>query len=161
MELLVNIIQTSTLIIIGYFIWLLKSKVEELRAIEERLRIERKKIYEDLLEPFAITLAGTQSGKEQEYSAKAIQKIQSPEYRMAMWNFNFIASDDAILAFNSLMQSFYQQSKGVKQKPRDVLNLLGGFLLELRKSLGNKKTKLGAPDMLKGMLSDIDEVLKS
>lgn len=42
----------SVLIIIGGIIsWFLKSKSEHLRAIEESLRAERRRIYVDMLEP--------------------------------------------------------------------------------------------------------------
>jgi len=40
------------------------------------------------------------------------------------------------------------------------MRLWGALLIEIRKSLGNKKTKLKEVDMLRGMIKDIDNFLK-
>ena len=41
-----------------------------------------------------------------------------------------------------------------------MMNKLGKFLLEIRKSVGNKKSKLKNIDMLRSMLKDLDSHTK-
>ncbi len=59
------------------------------------------------------------------------------------------------------MQHVYKAESTEKQDPRKMMSLWGTLLLEIRKSLGNKKTKLNELDMLRGMIKDIDEYLAS
>ena len=39
-----------------------------------------------------------------------------------------------------------------------MMRIWGGLLLEIRRSLGNKKTKLDEFDMLRAMIEDIDSL---
>ena len=50
----------ALLAVIGGIVgWFLKSRTDELRAVEERLSSERRKVYSDLLEPFVVLLTNT------------------------------------------------------------------------------------------------------
>lgn len=44
------------------------------------------------------------------------------------------------------------------RNPKKMMTLFGNFLLEIRKSLGNKRTKLDEFDMLRAMIKDIDRL---
>ena len=44
-----------------------------------------------------------------------------------------------------------------EKDPKELLNFWGQFLLEIRKSVGDKKTKLNVVDMLRNQITDIDK----
>ncbi|MBL7148430.1 MAG: hypothetical protein ISS82_06390 [Nanoarchaeota archaeon] len=55
----IDIIIPPLLMIVGGIItWLVKKKTEELKAVEERLREEKRKIYTKLLNPYIELLSG-------------------------------------------------------------------------------------------------------
>lgn len=59
-----------------------------------------------------------------------------------------------------MMQFFYRiSSAGREPEAADMLQYWGGFLLEIRRSIGDPKTKLSRKDMLRGLVTDIDEVM--
>jgi len=57
----------------GIITWVIKSKIEELRAIEEKLREERRNIYAQILDPY-ICLFADLKGKGPD---QALRKITS------------------------------------------------------------------------------------
>ena len=142
------------MIIGGIITWFIKARVEELKAIEEKLRIERRKIYDEILDPF-IRLFVDLKG---EGAQKAIKIMTSYEYRKSAFTFYLIGSDGVISANNKLMQYIYQTESTGKINNKKMLKLWGRLLLEIRKSLGNKRTKLDELDMLRAMIKDIDEL---
>lgn len=62
------------------------------------------------------------------------------------------------MAYNELMQYFYQRSDQSPQatpiEVREMMSLLGRFLLEIRRSMGNEATKLDNWGMLEWFLTD-------
>lgn len=145
----------SLLMVLGGIItWLIKSRIEELRATEEKLRADRRRIYKELLSPYIGLFADISPQGQQ----KAIQQIKSREYRETTFDFNLFGSDEVIKAHIALMQHFYESERAGQQNPKEMFKLYGGFLLAIRKSLGNKKTKLDEFDMLRAMIKDIDTV---
>ncbi|GAG88773.1 unnamed protein product, partial [marine sediment metagenome] len=95
-----QVLGPSLLLVLGGIItWLLKSRVEELRATEERLREERRKIYNQILDPY-IRLFSDLKGKGQEY---ALKKITSYEYKKTAFELNLFGSDEVVLAYNNLI----------------------------------------------------------
>jgi len=87
--------------------------------------------------------------------------MTSYEYRKTAFNLNLFGSDEVVRAYNALMQHTYEAESAEKQDPTKMMSLWGTLLLEIRKSLGNEKTKLDKLDMLRGMIKDIDEYLAS
>ena len=146
----------SGLVVLGGIVtWLLKARVEELRALEERLQEERRAIYREILEPYVRIFSDPKGhGKSQ-----ALRKITSFEYKKTAFDLNLFGSDDVVRAYNALMQHAYKTEDKEDQEPKEMLRLWGGLILAIRKNLGNKKTKLEEIDMLKGMIKDIDSVL--
>ena len=55
------------------------------------------------------------------------------------------------------MQYTYKSEDSSEKDPKEMMRLWGVLLLEIRKSLGNRRTKLDEWDMLRGMIKDIDE----
>jgi len=148
-----NIIIGPSLMIIGGIVtWIIKSKIEELQAIEKSLLDERRKIYYDLLSPY-IEIFAIEGNKE-----KAMKDMLSTEYRKTSFNLNLIGSDSVVNAYNEMMQYTFKTEKLENTDPKQLMILLANFLLEIRKSLGNKKTTLNNIDMLKSMIKDIDKI---
>ena len=153
----IQILGPSLLIILGGIItWIIKSKIEELRSIEEKLLEERRKIYINILEPFILIFAGVTPGKIKE----AQNIISSDEYRKTGFLLNLYGSDNVIKAFNDMMILAFSSEKTESRDPLAMMNKLGKFLLEIRKSVGNKKSKLKNIDMLRSMLKDLDSHTK-
>ena len=150
-----QIIAPPLLMVLGGIItWSIKSKTEELRAIEKKLRDERRKIYAQLLDPF-IRLFTDMKGRG---SAEALKMITSHDYRKTTFNLNLFGSDEVIRAYNNLMMYIYEGEATPDKDPNKMLCLWGKLLLEIRKSLGNEDTKLDEVDMLRAMIKDIDNI---
>lgn len=139
----------------GFIAWIIKSKVEELRAIEERLREQRRTVYAKLIEPYVQLFADPKGAGK----AKALQSIVSYDYRRNAFDLNLLGSDEVIRAYNALMMHVYEADRTGQRDPKELMPLFGTLLLELRKSLGNKRTQLAPIDMLRGMIKDIDQAL--
>lgn len=145
----------SLLIVLGGLLtWIIKSRIEELRAIEEKLRETRSEIYSQILAPY-ITLFSDLSPEGQ---AKVAATITSEEYRKTAFDLALLGSDAVIQAYNSLMSYTFQTEGTGNLDPKEMMRLWGRMLLEIRRSLGNKKTKLSELDMLRAMIKDIDSL---
>lgn len=139
--------------IVGVVFWFIQQRAVEFRAIEESLKEERRKTYATMLDPF-IKIFTDNSEKELAIVKKA---LTSYEHKKAAIELNLFSPDDVIRAHNDLMQHFYNPADlPEKQRTKITADLLGKFLLEIRKSLGNKKSKLDQFDMLRSMLKDSD-----
>ena len=150
-----QILGPSLLMVLGGIItWAIKSKIEELRAIEEKLREERRDIYAQILDPY-IRLFADLKGKGPD---QALRKITSYDYRKTAFDLNLFGSDEVVRAYNDLMKHTYKAEATGNQDPKEMIRLWGKLLLEIRKSLGNKKTKLNEFDMLRAMIKDIEEL---
>jgi len=143
------------MIIGGIISWAIKSRSEELRVVKEKLREERRNIYEEILEPY-FHLFTDPIGQGQ---IEAIKKVTSYEYKKIAFKLNLFGSDKVIKSYNNLIQSITPKSPN-QYNPKKALRLLGTFLFEIRKSLGNKRSKLSNIDMLKGIIKDIDNFLQ-
>lgn len=153
-----QVLGPSMLIVLGGILtWFIKSRIEELRAIEEKLRETRREIYSQILDPYIVLFSDlTTKGQ-----AKVAQMITSEQYRKTAFDLNLFGSDEVVRAYNSLMSHTYKAEATGKKNPKEIMLLWGSLLLEIRKSLGNKKTKLNDLDMLRAMIKDIDSILKT
>jgi hypothetical protein len=69
-----------------------------------------------------------------------------------------VGSDEVVFAFNELMQHFYSQDDSPdtsEQNMKLMLSLLGNFLLQIRRSMGNESTKLDHWQMLEWFMTDV------
>ena len=150
-----QILGPTLLIVLGGIItWVTKSKIEELHAIEEKLRKERRNIYAQILDPY-IRLFADIKGKGPE---EALKMITSYNYKKTAFDLNLFGSDEVVRAYNNLMKHAYKTEATGNKNPKEMMGLWGELLLEIRKSLGNKNTKLNKFDMLKAMIKDIDKI---
>jgi hypothetical protein len=138
----------------GIITWFMKSKIEELHATEEKLRKERRNIYAQILDPY-IRLFADIKGKGPD---EALKRITSYNYKKTAFDLNLFGSDKVVLAFNSLMIHAYKAEATGNKDQKGMMRLWGKFLLEIRKNLGNKNTKLNEFDMLRAMVKDIDKL---
>jgi hypothetical protein len=138
----------------GLFVWFIQSRIEAARQAESRLRDERRKTYADLLTPFFKAMSTpTESWKKE----KALDPFNM---RRAAFEVSIIGSDDVIRAFNKMMQALYRVERENKEiELPTMLQLWGELLLEVRKSVGDPRTKLRPRDMLAGLMKDIDQLL--
>ncbi len=145
--------------LVGYGVWYFQSRLEALRREQERLHDDRRKVYSDVLEPFVRIFAGIKNPKENQ---KALQHMLSVEYKRTAFDFSLIGADDVVRSFNDLMQYVYSFDAEADEKPdpSKLMRLWGAFLLEIRRNVGNPKTKLTPADMLRSQIKDIDKIIK-
>lgn len=145
----------------GIVSWIFKSYLEKVRNIEKELREERWKLYAKILEPYIYIF----SNLTDQDKIKAFEKTASYEYRKTAFDLNLFGSDEVVHANNALMKYMFkakpiekQDSEEHKQYSKELMLLWGKLLLEIRKSLVNKNTKLNERDMLRAMITDIDNL---
>ena len=144
--------------------WILKSKLEELRAEREKLRSERRKVYGEILDPYIRLFAGLKGDEKarEKHQREALKQLASFEYRKNSFDLSLFGDDNVVRAYNDLMQHAFQAAQSEQEEKHHgikMIKLWGKLLLEIRKSLGNKKTKLTEKDMLRSMIVDIDTIL--
>ena len=142
--------------IVGFGVWYLQSRINRIQKAQERLLDERRQIYVETLSPIVRTLAGVKNPRELE---KAQKQMISFEYRLKALEFNLLGSDDVVKSFNALMQHIYNAGNTGAEDPKELMRLWGGLILEIRKNVGDPKTKLTDVDMLKAQITDIENVL--
>lgn len=138
----------------GIITWIIKSKIEELRSLEGRLREERRKVYRQILEPYIRLFADLKDKGPEE----ALKDIISYNYKKVAFDLYLFGSDEVVYAYNALMKHTYNAEVTREKKPKEMMRLWGKFLLEIRKSLGNKNTNLNELDMLRGLVKDIEDL---
>lgn len=139
----------------GLLSWFVKSKKEDLQAIEERALNKRITIYNEILHPFIVLFSANAS---ETTKSSAVESIGSVSYRTAAFNLITFGSDEMVISYNDLMQSFYK-NEGEKD-PKALMKKFARFILSIRKDVYNKNTKLKEWDMLKFMITDIEKVMK-
>ena len=136
--------------------WFFRSKFEESRAIQQKLNDERRKTYSEMLGPYIRILAEFE-GKG---PAQAIEQIKSYDYRKTAFDLVLFGSDSVVRAYNAFLQHGYkrQANENNKQSVAVYMTLWGKLLLEIRRDVGNKDTKLDEYDMLRWLIRDIDKL---
>jgi hypothetical protein len=140
--------------------WYIKSKIETNKLAKEELIKERTEKYLELLEPFH-QLWSEIDGSNKKYSkksSKSMEMVQSPKYRKTACEVTLFGSDEVIKALNEFWQYIYKLEKSPVDSPGPLMILYGNMLLEIRKSLGNSKSKLDSKDMLRHLIKEIDEL---
>lgn len=135
--------------------WFIRSRFEESRLVRQKLNEERRNTYKKIISPYIGMLTGI---KDKESTAKALNKVKSPEHKEAVFDLAFVGSDNVVRAHNALFQYAYkdEESDDEKQRGKMFIRLWGLLLLEIRRDVGNKNTKLDEFDMLRWLIKDID-----
>ncbi|RKS42753.1 hypothetical protein BC962_3040 [Gillisia mitskevichiae] len=139
----------------GIITWFLKSRKEDLQAIEERALERRIETYNELLHPLIVLFSKNASKKTKDL---ATSKMGSVEYRKAAFNLITFGSDEMVVSYNEMMQSFYKNE--AENDIKTAMQKFASFILSIRKDVNNKNTKLREWDMLKFMITDIDKIIK-
>jgi hypothetical protein len=86
-----------------------------------------------------------------------MQQLLSLEYREQGFRLSLVGADPVVKSYNNLMQYFYSRGEQTPASEPDVaemLKLLGQFLLEIRRSMGNEMTSLSNWEMLEWFFTD-------
>lgn len=144
--------------------WSIRNKQERIFKLEERLQEDRIATYNEILEPFILLLLSEAAwksdprNKNKDKNEIATQKMLSLEYRKQGFKMSLLGSDQVVKAYNDIMHYFFsrdENSTEISEKDlKDMMILLGVFLLEIRKSMGNQSSKLDSWDMLEWFLTD-------
>ena len=137
--------------------WFLKKRSEELQAVREKLREDRRRLYLELIEPYVLIFGNIRTGKTE----AAVQLMQSEEYKRTFFHFALFGDQDVVRAFNALMQYVYQAEKQGDLQPTEMMGHYARLLLAIREDLGAESRKLHEADMLRGIITDIDKHLVS
>ena len=145
--------------------WKFRQSIERRVTLEDKLRDDRIEIYNQILEPFIILLmndtawASDPKNKGKNREKTVTSKMLSLEYRKVSFKLSLIGSDPVVIAFNNLMQYSYNDSgnnpTNSSKNPKEIMSLLGAFLLEIRKSMGNESTRIDNWGMLEWFITDI------
>lgn len=148
--------------------WKFKSSIERKVELENRLRDDRVEIYNQILEPFIIVLmsdaawAQDKRNKNKDKNELGLSKMLTLEYRKLGFQLSLMGSDAVVKSYNNLMQYFYNMEDNKSAESPDFLKemlvLLGTFLLEIRKSMGNEATTLDHWDMCEWWMSDTRKI---
>lgn len=144
--------------------WKYRQVMERKLKLEEQLRDDRIEIYNKILEPFILLLMSEtawksdKNNKNKDKNELAASQMLTLEYRKVSFKLSLLGSDAVLTAYNNLMQYFYNRSNDA-QKPTienlgEIMALLGSFLLEIRRSMGNESTKIDNWGMLEWFITD-------
>ena len=144
--------------------WKIRTSIERRTDLENKLRDDRIEIYNKILEPFIILLMSDTAWKLEDKKLNrdkhevATSMMLTLEYRRYGHRLSPMAPDSLVKSYNNLMQYVYDADARSEQAEgaflMDMLRLLGTFLLEIRKSMGNEATKLDYWDMCEFWMSD-------
>lgn len=146
--------------------WKYRQSMERKIKLEEKLRDDRIEIYNKILEPFILLLmtdAAWESDKKnkgKDKNAIATSQVLSLDYRKTSFKLSLIGSDSVVIAFNNLFQHFYNLAESEVEEDINtaiMLKLLGNFLLEIRRSMGNETTSIDNWGMIEWFITDARE----
>ena len=132
--------------------------------LEDKLREDRIQAYNQILEPFVFFLmpeAAWQTDPKNKGKNKdeiATRLMLSLEYRQNAFKLSLVGADAVVKAYNNLMQYFFERENvadaGTPGDAKQMVGLLGHFLLEIRRSMGNEATTLDHWAMLEWFITD-------
>jgi hypothetical protein len=159
--LLIAIFTPILLTIGGIISWFLKAKREESLISEAKSREYKIETYKLLLEPFIATFTITLTEKIKQ---KEINKLTTLEYKKTVFDLTTFGSDEAIRIFNKIMQTTYhsneykdENGEYTSEYGNRLIALISEFLIQIRKDLYSKKTKLKRSEMLEFMITDMEK----
>jgi len=146
--------------------WRIRHDLERRSDLEAKLREDRIEAYNQILEPFIVLLMADAAWKSdpknkgKDKNQIALQTMLSLDYRRNAFNMSLVGGDNVVKAYNNLMQHVFHLSDGAGAEgasvsdPKQLIGLLGAFLLEIRRSMGNENTDLDRWEMLEWFLTD-------
>lgn len=152
-------------LVLGGIGWRIRTSLERRFELEDKLREDRIETYNDILEPFVILFMSDAAwktdpkNKGRDKNLIAQQKLLSLEYRRKAFKMSLVGSEAVVTTYNNLMQYFFQRGDKADQpvtesEVKEMMSLVGKFLLEIRKSMGNETTRLDHWQMLEWFITD-------
>ena len=152
-------------LVLGGIGWRIRTSLERRFELEDNLREDRIEAYNDILEPFVILFMSDAAwksdpkNKSRDKNLIAQQKLLSLEYRRKAFKMSLVGLEEVVTTYNDLMQYFFQRVDKVDQSVtkhdvKEMISLVGKFLLEIRRSMGNETTKLDHWQMLEWFITD-------
>jgi hypothetical protein len=141
----------------------MESRDIRIRELEDKLREDRIKTYNAILEPFFLLFTSDAAfAKDPKFKNKnkyelATAKLLSVEYREVAFKLSLVANDSVVRAYNKLMQYSYHSEEAptpIDEKVGDWIALIGDFLLEIRKSMGNESSTLDRWEMVEWFMTE-------
>jgi hypothetical protein len=144
--------------------WRIRARLERRLELEDKLREDRISTYNKILEPFMILFMSDAAwdsdprNKGKDKNQLASRKLLSLEYRQEGFRLSLVGSDAVVDSYNDLMQYFFERgqagSNPTEADVKHMMALVGRFLLEIRRSMGNETTKLDNWGMLEWFMHD-------
>lgn len=147
--------------------WRIRHQLERRFELEDKLRDDRINVYNEILEPFIAMLMSSAAwkadpkNKGKDKDQLAMQTMLSLAYRRHAFKMALVGSDAVVRSYNDLMQYVFNMSaepeadKDAKlSNAYELIGLLGKFLLEIRRSMGNEATSLDHWQMLEWFITD-------
>lgn len=161
-----TVITPVVLVIISAIGWKLRQSLERKNKLEEKLHGNRIEIYNRIIEPFIYVFMTDEAwnsdpkNKKVDKDMRMRSTLLSVDYRRTCFELSLIASDNVVLAYNNLMQHFFHTNPSNNSETylKESSKVLGIFLLEIRRSMGNESTKLDCWEMLRWFFTDIDKI---
>ena len=161
----------TTPILVVYFGYTFSRKQKEIDRkikLEEQLRGDRIGIYNEILQPYIIIFTPDQVWNSDPKTRKkdkfetATSEMLSVGYRKTTFKLILTGSDRVVKAHNDLLLLLRKtQGFSEEKKLKELMTLLGDFLLEIRRNLGSEATELTNIDMLEWFISDARELMES
>ena len=131
--------------------WAVRHTVESYQRSKDLFRERRLEAYRGILDPMLAEFAKTKQGRR---GRKGIGMTED-QLRRAMFDIKIMATDEVVRAWDAMTTGF-----GVDRSSSDaekIVELFGGFLLAIRKDMGNPTTTLTKLDMVRTLVTDIDQ----
>jgi len=139
----------------GIAVWLVQSRIEELRRLERSLEEPRRKIYMDAVDPFVRLFAGVRDPKVQQ---QVVKQFGTYDSRKVVFDLMMFGSDDVVRAYNRMMRHTYEVEASGDHDPKRLMELFSQLLLSIRKGLGNSRSRLSHWEMLEALITDIESL---
>lgn len=136
----------------GALSWIARGLMDRWKSVQEALHEERRERYAQVLNPYVQVFATLDlpASKKKKRQQEIEQIIQSAEYRKELFDLALVANDGVVQTYNRMMK-FYrmaEDSTDTKELQRKGMAAFGELLVEIRKSVGNRWTRLDKVDML-------------
>lgn len=131
----------------GIISWLLKSRSESLQLAEQLSREKRLETYKKILDPYWIILSPQSNDPEKDIAMKELLTVK---YKKICFDLVTFGSDETVRSFNNFIQY-----KPKKEVDLNILDLFSEFVLNVRKDLYKKNSKLEPKETLKFIIKDL------
>ncbi len=155
--------------------WKIRHQLERRFELEDKLREDRIQAYNEILEPFIMLLMSDAAwkadpkSKGKDKNQLAMQAMLSLAYRRHAFKMALVGGDAVVKSYNDLMQYVFNMGADAGEEADtdaklsnayDLIGLLGKFLLEIRRSMGNESTSLDHWQMLEWFITDARKMRK-